>query len=113
MMRGCCLVMALCLLPVSAMALEPGMVWDVTHRCFRSAAADPSTGCGLTWHVDARNYSGEIAKSDLPEAGKDVGARLDAQMAAEQQQVDSLRKNENVEKVRAVLSKDNAPEAVK
>ena len=88
------------LLAGRALAMD-GMVWDVSGRCFRV----PGGGsCGLLWHVDSRSYSGEAAAAVAAKpVAKDTGGRLDAQMAKEQQQVDSLRKNENVEKVREAL----------
>ncbi|HAU29203.1 MAG TPA: hypothetical protein DCW68_03725 [Rhodospirillaceae bacterium] len=107
----CLLAMVLTLLVLEsapAVALDAGMVWDVAHRCFRQKDGDGSS-CGLTWHVDVRNYSGDEVKITPPETAKDIGARLDAQMATEQKQVETLQKNENVEKVRVLFTDEKMP----
>ncbi len=113
MIRSFLMIAVFCaaFLPASmATALESGMVWDAGRRCFRRAS-DEGGGCGLTFHVDTRTYGGvSVAAPAVVQApAPDVGGRLDAQMASEEEQLEKLRKNENVEKVRAIAADAKTP----
>jgi len=96
-------VMAFLLLAGQAFALDANLVWDASHRCFRPKG-ESGGQCGLTWHIGQHNFSAAAGAAAVPPPAKDAGTGLDEQMAMDQQQVDSLRKNSNVENVRAALA---------